>query len=64
MTRYQRHHSGPNLSNGMIWILGVCGVAYMVYKIASCNQAIKAAQGYELKEMKSDTTRSHKVLGK
>ena len=57
MTRYQRQHSGPNLSNGMIWILGICGVAYMVYKIVSCNHAIKAASEYEMKEIKSDKAR-------
>jgi uncharacterized membrane protein len=56
MTRYKRQHSGPNLSNGMIWILGICGVAYMVYKIVSCNYAIKSATKYEMKEINSDKT--------
>ena len=56
MTRYKRQHSGPNLSNGMIWILGICGVAYMVYKIVSCNNAIKSATKYEMKEINSGKT--------
>ena len=53
MTRYQRQHSGPNLSNGMIWIVGICAVAYMTYKIVSCNRAIKTATEYEMQETDS-----------
>jgi uncharacterized membrane protein len=57
MVRYQRQHTGPNLSNGMIWILGICGIAYIVYKIVSCNYAIKSVSEYEMKEINSDKTR-------
>ena len=57
MSRYQRQHAGPNLSSGMIWILGLCGVAYIVYKIVSCNHTIKAASEYEMRELNPDTTR-------
>jgi len=53
MARYQRQHSGPNLSNGMIWIVGICAVAYMTYKIVSCNRAIKSAAEYEMNETDS-----------
>ena len=57
MTRYKRRHSGPNLSNGAMWIFGICGVAYIVYKIVSCNHAIKAVSKYEMKEINSDKAR-------
>ncbi len=40
----------------MIWILGICGVAYMIYKIVSCNNAIKSATKYEMTEINSDKT--------
>jgi len=55
MARYQRQHSGPNLSNGMSWILGICAVAFVIYKVVSCNQVMKAAHQYE--ETGSDTGR-------
>jgi hypothetical protein len=54
MARYQRRHSGPNISNGVMWLMLICGAAYIVYKIVSCNHAIKAASEYETKEIKSE----------
>jgi hypothetical protein len=62
MARYQRQHTGSNLSNGMIWILGICGVAYMTYKIVSCNRAIKAVNEYEMKEINTDKTNGVIIL--
>jgi len=37
----------------MIWIVGICAVAYMTYKIVSCNRAIKTATEYEMQETDS-----------
>jgi hypothetical protein len=41
----------------MIWIFGICSIAYIAYKIISCNQAIKSAAEYEMKEINSDKKR-------
>jgi hypothetical protein len=57
MAKYRRRHSGPNLSDGMIWLMGICGLAYIIYKVVSCNQVIRDAVEYEMKEKKGDETR-------
>ena len=58
MARYQRQHHGPNVSSGVMWIMLICGVAYIVYKIVSCNQTIKSATEYERNKMNSEKTDS------
>jgi hypothetical protein len=52
MARYQRQYSSPNISNGMAWIFGIAIVAYMIFKIVSCNNKIKAVYQNALIEKK------------
>jgi hypothetical protein len=54
MTKYKRQHSGPNFSNGMMWIFFIAIVAYITYKIVSCNRKVEAAFRSEMEAIDAE----------
>jgi hypothetical protein len=60
MSKYQRQHKGPNLSRGMMWILGLGVVAYIIYKVVVYRQKIKEVEQIEM--YGTEPERDHEIM--